>query len=271
MPLYQGGAVDSRIRQAQHNFRQAQQNYDYQERLIESQVRNAFRTIEASINQVQAQQRALTAAQTAAEATQTGFEVGTRTAVDVLTTLRDVFAARRNYSDARYNYLLSTLQLRNAAGSLEESDLRELDQILTQPAVTTPAIRTALGTGTGIGSSMIVNGGNAQDWRARKREAQLQAQRRQQELREAKLEAQRRQQQHEARLREQRQQQQNEARRRALQLQAQRNGQPLPVAVTDPVQTDLSNSVIDQNVQSTSPGTTAPAPRRSSGDFVFIE
>ncbi len=132
IPLYQGGAEASRIRQAQHEFRQAQQEYDYQEHLIEQQVRSAYLSIESTISQVKAQQNALNAAQTAAEATKVGFEVGTRTAVDVLTTLRDVFSARRNYANARYNYLLSTLQLRQAAGTLSENDLKTLSTQLSK-------------------------------------------------------------------------------------------------------------------------------------------
>ena len=132
-PISQGGAFDSRVRQAQHSFRQAQQNYTYQERLVESQVRSAYLTIESSISEVKAQQQALTAAQTAAEATQTGFEVGTRTAIDVLTTLRDVFRARSNLSAARYRYLFNRLQLRQAAGTLAEQDLQRLSNLLNQP------------------------------------------------------------------------------------------------------------------------------------------
>ncbi|WP_020393584.1 TolC family outer membrane protein [Thiolinea disciformis] len=132
VPIYEGGAAPSRIRQAQHEFRQAQQNYDYQERLIEQQVRSAYLGIESAISVVQAQQKALASAETAAAATKVGFEVGTRTAVDVLTALRDVFAARRDYANARYNFLLSTLQLRQAAGTLSENDLRILSASLNK-------------------------------------------------------------------------------------------------------------------------------------------
>lgn len=132
IPIYQGGAEASKIRQAQHQFRQTQQEYDYQERLIEQQVRSAYLSIESAISQVKAQQRALAASETAAEATKVGFEVGTRTAVDVLTALRDVFAARRDYANARYNYLLSTLQLRQAAGTLSENDIKQLSAQLNR-------------------------------------------------------------------------------------------------------------------------------------------
>lgn len=133
IPLYQGGAVASAIRQAQHQFRQAQQDYEYQARQIEQQVRNAYLEIESAISRVQAQRRALLSAQTAARATKVGFEVGTRTAVDVFTSLRDVFAAQRDYTKARYEYLLSTLKLRDAAGTLSERDVQQLSASLTKP------------------------------------------------------------------------------------------------------------------------------------------
>ena len=131
MPLYTGGATDSKIRAAQHNFRQAQQQYDFLNRTTEQQARNAFLTVQSSISQVKANQRALASAETAAEATQAGFEVGTRTAVDVLTALRNVFSARRDYSQTRYTYLLNTLKLRQAAGTLSEQDVASMNAIMT--------------------------------------------------------------------------------------------------------------------------------------------
>lgn len=187
MPLYQGGAISSRVRQAQHQFRQAQQNYQYQERLIESQVRSAYLSIQSGISQIKAQQRALVSAQTAASATKTGFEVGTRTAVDVLTTLRDVFSARRSVSSARNAFLLSTLNLRQAAGTLSEKDLQTLSNQMTQPLGQTRQAPVKLT--------------RAQQLQAQKRQqlqrqqAQLKAQRQQQAQRQARLQAQRQQQQ----------------------------------------------------------------------------
>lgn len=131
MPLYTGGGISSKIREAQHNFRQAQQQFDFQSRTTEQQARNAFLTVQSSISQVKANQRALASAETAAEATQAGFEVGTRTAVDVLTALRNVFSARRDYAQTRYTYLLNTLKLRQAAGTLTDQDIATMNTFMT--------------------------------------------------------------------------------------------------------------------------------------------
>ncbi|UOG92422.1 MAG: TolC family outer membrane protein [Candidatus Thiothrix sulfatifontis] len=131
MPLYTGGSTDSKIREAQHDFRQAQQRFEFENRTTEQQARNAFLTVQSSISQVKANQRALASAETAAEATQAGFEVGTRTAVDVLTSLRNVFSARRDYSQTRYTYLLNTLKLRQAAGTLTDKDIANMNTFMT--------------------------------------------------------------------------------------------------------------------------------------------
>lgn len=138
MPLYTGGAISSRIREAQHSLRQAQQEYDFQARQTEQQARNAYLTVQSSISQVKANQQALNSAETAAEATQAGYEVGTRTAVDVLTALRNVFSARRDYASARYNYLLNTLALKQAAGTLNDKDIVAVNSYLTAKSSVPP-------------------------------------------------------------------------------------------------------------------------------------
>lgn len=137
VPLYTGGSISSKIREAQHTLRQTQQQYDLQERQTEQLTRSAFLTVQSSISQVKANQQALASAETAAEATQAGFEVGTRTAVDVLNSLRSVFRARRDYASARYSYLQNTLALRQAAGTLGEKDVAAVSALMTvQPKVT---------------------------------------------------------------------------------------------------------------------------------------
>ncbi|MBO0611361.1 TolC family outer membrane protein [Thiothrix fructosivorans] len=130
MPLYTGGATTSKIREAQFTFQQTQQAYDLQMRQTEQQVRSAFLGIQSSMSQVTANQQALVSAETAAQATQAGFEVGTRTAVDVLNAVRAEFRARRDHARARYDFLLNTLLLRQAAGTLTEKDMMAISVIM---------------------------------------------------------------------------------------------------------------------------------------------
>ena len=87
------------------------------------EARNAFQSVNAGISRVRALEQALESTRAAFEATQAGFEVGTRTAVEVLLELRQVFRAERDFAEARYDYLLNTLRLKQAAGILTEEDL----------------------------------------------------------------------------------------------------------------------------------------------------
>ena len=67
---------------------------------------------------------------TALEASETGLKVGARTAVDVLNAQRELYRAQRDYARARYDYLISVLQLKQAAGQLTETDLLQIDKLL---------------------------------------------------------------------------------------------------------------------------------------------
>jgi outer membrane protein len=130
VPLYTSGASGSRIRAAKFSRNQAQQQYEFSKRQVVEQVSGAFISVKSNISQVTANRKALTSATVAAEASRAGFEVGTRTAVDVLTSLRETFRAERDYANARYNYLVSTLNLKQAAGTLNANDVKAMTQYL---------------------------------------------------------------------------------------------------------------------------------------------
>ena len=66
----------------------------------------------------------------ALEAIEAGFQVGTRTSVDVLNAQRDLFRAKRDFSQSRYDYILDILRLKQAAGVLNEDDLTEVNSWL---------------------------------------------------------------------------------------------------------------------------------------------
>jgi len=80
---------------------------------------------------VQALRQALESSQTALKATEAGYEVGTRTAVEVLDSRRLLIQAQTNYSQSRYSYLNSLIQLRLAAGDLDRMTIEEVNKWLT--------------------------------------------------------------------------------------------------------------------------------------------
>jgi outer membrane protein len=129
-PFYQGGLISSRTREAEQLYNQALALLEQQRRATTRQTRDAYLNVTSGIAQVRATRQALESTRTALEATQAGFEVGTRTAVDVLNSQREVYRAERDFARARYDYLLSTLQLKQAAGMLSEEDLQKVNALL---------------------------------------------------------------------------------------------------------------------------------------------
>ena len=131
VPIYQGGAVASRTRQAGHDFRAAQDRLDQQRRAVINQVKDAFRGIISSISDVKARQAAIVSARSSLESTQAGLEVGTRTQVDVLNAQRQLFQAEFDYLSARYDYIINGVRLHQATSTLTRDVLAKGNAWLT--------------------------------------------------------------------------------------------------------------------------------------------
>lgn len=123
-PLYAGGGTSAASREAAANHSRSKELYEQQRRATIRLARNSYYTVLSAISQVNALKQALISTQTALEATQAGFEVGTRTTVDVLNSQQEVYRAQRDYIRARHGYILSTLSLKQAAGTLSDEDVR---------------------------------------------------------------------------------------------------------------------------------------------------
>jgi len=139
VPLYQGGLIRSNTREARYRYDQSRQELEQAYRAAQRDTRHAFLGIIAGISRVKALKQTLVSTEIALKATETGFEVGTRTAVDVVAFERATLEAKRNHARARYNYLLNTLRLKQAAGTLTPDDLKQISIWLNQgPGPTEP-------------------------------------------------------------------------------------------------------------------------------------
>ena len=141
MPIFNGFATASRVRQAVANRDIAQDQLEQQKRALERNTRYAYQSLTAGISAVEARRLALVAAQSAYDASQVGLEVGTRTVIDVLLNQQALFNAQQAYSLAKYNYLQSRLALEQAAGTLDIDDLQDVNRQLTVQAGQVPRIR----------------------------------------------------------------------------------------------------------------------------------
>ena len=85
----------------------------------------------AGISEVEARRLALVSAQAAYDASQVGLEVGTRTVLDVLNNQQTLFNAQREYARAKYNFLQTRLTLEQSAGTLDGTDVQDVNRLLT--------------------------------------------------------------------------------------------------------------------------------------------
>lgn len=130
IPLYQGGATSSQIRQATLNKQKAQDDVELARRQIELATEQAYLNLSTSIAQIAAFEQALKSSDSQLQSTQLGYDVGIRTSVDVLNAQQQLFAARRDLLQARYNYLVNIIRLKTAAGVVNETDLADINQQL---------------------------------------------------------------------------------------------------------------------------------------------
>lgn len=123
VPLYQGGAITSKAREAVANRQKAQDDVENARRQADLQTRQAWLAVSSAVAQVKAYEQALVSSQSQLDSTNLGYEVGVRTSVDVLNAQQQLYSAKRDLLQARYSWLLSVLQLKAAAGVLNEDDL----------------------------------------------------------------------------------------------------------------------------------------------------
>ena len=129
-PLYQGGRVNSKTREAEHRYRQAIATLNEQKRAVHRATSKAYLGVVAGISRVKALQQALKSAETGLAATQAGFNAGRRTSLDIIVAERELLGAQRDYARARYDHLLDSLRLKQAVGSLSPQDLQQVNSWL---------------------------------------------------------------------------------------------------------------------------------------------
>jgi outer membrane protein len=139
VPLFSGGLTQSKVRQSQYLWIAAKEQVVQTSRATERQARDAYLGVISGIARVQALRQALESSQTALKATEAGYEVGTRTAVDVLNSRRTLVQAQTDYAVSRYDYIVSVIQLRLAAGNLARNDVIEVNKWLAATTATVPA------------------------------------------------------------------------------------------------------------------------------------
>ncbi len=123
VPIYLGGKVNSRTREAEHRYREAKASLKQEQRAAHRAAGQAFLGVTAGISRVKALQQTLKSSETAVNATEAGFRAGYRTPLDVIVAERERLNVQRDYARARFDYILSVLRLKQAVGTLAPEDL----------------------------------------------------------------------------------------------------------------------------------------------------
>jgi outer membrane protein len=131
-PLFAGGLNRARMRQAYYNRDASEAVLLRTQRESTQSISNSYRTVETDVRAVAAQAQAIVSAQSSLEANTVGAEVGTRNIVDVVQAQGALFQAQRDYANARIQYVMDTLTLKQNAGVLTPQDVIDLNQWLVQ-------------------------------------------------------------------------------------------------------------------------------------------
>ena len=130
IPIYQGGLVTSKVREAVANKQKATEDLELAKRQADLDARSAYLNLASSVAQIKAYEQALSSSQSQLDSTNLGYEVGVRTSVDVLNAQQQFFSAKRDLLQSRYTYLVNILSLRSAVGLLSAADLESVNEQL---------------------------------------------------------------------------------------------------------------------------------------------
>jgi outer membrane protein len=130
LPLYSGGAIQSKVRQAEADYQAAGADYEIAYRKVIADTTQSYNTVLADISKLNADKQAIISSQSALASTEASFKVGTRTLLDVLSAQQALVSAKTIFAEDEYAYIIDTLQLKQLAGRLTETDLLPINSWL---------------------------------------------------------------------------------------------------------------------------------------------
>jgi len=126
-PIFQGGAVFAKTKQARYDYLNAVAALELHHRTVVDKTRQAYLGVISGISKIKADAEAIRSKRKQVESTQAGYTVGTRTMVDVLNAMSDLYQAQQQYADDQYSYIMSVIQLKKLAGTLGDADLAKIN------------------------------------------------------------------------------------------------------------------------------------------------
>lgn len=132
VPLFSGFSVQNRIRETLVLEEKSTNDLAAARRGVAQATRQVYFGVQSLQAQVKALEAAESSSRLALDATQLGYKVGVRVNLDVLNAQTLVYQTQRDLARARYDVLLNSLRLRQAAGTLNPDDLARLNQLIAK-------------------------------------------------------------------------------------------------------------------------------------------
>lgn len=124
VPIFSGGETVGRTSQARAGLEKAQADYDATRDRILTDLKQQFDTINSSARRVEALMRAVSSSSELTRAMRKSIQGGVRINLDALIADKSYAVAQRDLAQAKYNYLLAVLKLKQQAGILTVEDMQ---------------------------------------------------------------------------------------------------------------------------------------------------
>jgi outer membrane protein TolC len=126
VPIYQGGAINASTRQAAAGYERAKADLDVRTNKILIDLRKAHSIVQSSVHKIEALDKAVASSKELMKATEQSIQGGVRINLDLLNAQQQLFTSQRDLAQARYSYLLGLLRMRAIAGTIGDTDIREI-------------------------------------------------------------------------------------------------------------------------------------------------
>jgi outer membrane protein len=129
IPLYEGGLITSKTREAVNMLQSSLQGVTKQNRATERKVRSTYNGIISSIARAKAMKKSIEAQQLVVGAKEEGFKAGLYISLAVLDAMQDLYKYKKEYSQARNDYILNSLRLKHSVGSLTPEEINFVNSL----------------------------------------------------------------------------------------------------------------------------------------------
>jgi outer membrane protein len=130
IPIYEGGLVTSKTREAFNLSQSSQEGVIRLTRATERKTRATFNGVLGSMTRAAAMKKSVDAQKRVVDAKEEGFKAGLYISITVLDAMQDLYRYKREYSQARHDYILNSLRLKHVAGTLNQEELNSVNMWL---------------------------------------------------------------------------------------------------------------------------------------------